>query len=511
MKITVLRPPKIDPSATTPPPGRVLRFDGDAEGLAIDNEARRPWSAVRFLTLFQRRAEAPLELLLLVDGRRRPFDCSTARFSGAAFEGAGGDPRQVAVALARHAPRLVLDRSSFETLRGAAAQPPPADPQVYLAAVQAALGAEAAPQPPDGQLQRPNTPAAPAVAASCPHCGHGRPTGAVKCDRCGVIFAKLERPADDEVAATGRWPADDEAAIDDDTLGLGAIGESRAATSRWGEAFLGADGVAAAVIGILRGHGVRLVMVAAAVLSMWLVVGSAAFLASDAWLWRAAVIGLGAAAAYSHGLLSLSAAIHAVVNQQDWRPRSAFGIGLGRLPWLLPVRMFGVVTVFFGLAAFIVPGFVFALRTVFVETIATIEGKTPEGISWGQVSSNLGDGFRFAVAGHLFTAAGASLACLAVPAFGTAIAAWLELVQPATWVLPSVGLFTVLAIAVLAAAAALTVWASALYVLCRELQDRQGLGLWNAPSGLSAWARAVLIIDLFMVLVILVRASKLDS
>lgn len=525
MKITVLKPPTIDPTATTPPPGRALRVDGDEAGLMIDNEARKPWSSVRFLTLVQRTAESPLALLMLVDGRRRPFDVSTADFSGSAFAECGNDPRRAAVAMLRHAPRAVLDQATVEALRGTLPRPLESDLRAYLAAVQRALQVSDSTGP--GTETGTETRAAPVAAQAdtaapatvvpesrCPHCEHPRPRDARKCDRCGIVFAKLERQIQGDRASDGPdallGDAAGDMAGDDDPFGFGLPESTTQPTSRWGEEFLSADSVAASVIGVLRSDATRLVATAAACLTFWLVVaGTAAWIADGAWRWITIV--LGTIVAYCHVMLSQSHALHARVSDTAWTPGSAWVFGLGRLIRVLPARLVGVAAVVLGLAAFVVPGFVFALRTAFVESMVAIERKTPQGLTWGQVSTNLSDGVRFSVGGHLLVAAFVSLGFIVVPAFGTAIAAWLELVQPATWTLPSVGLFTIVVIALMATAYALTIWSTAVYVLCRALQDYQGPGVWNAPSGLSGWIRVTLIIDLFMLLFVLIRASKLDS
>jgi len=516
MKVTVLHPPPLDPADTTPPPGRVLRFQGDSDGFTVDSDARRPWPAARFLTLYRPKTGDGPRLLLLIDGRRRPLELSAATLGGPLFAALGGDCKQLARAIVRQAPRVMLDRATYDALRGAPTAPLPADPRIYAAALQRALLHA---QPKDTSpvvSQRVSDPrAAPLAAAGanddvarCPHCDHPRDAGKQKCERCGIVFAKLERVAREVGDQALMAPEGDlEPALGSGINALHAAGSDPAA-SRLGETFLSADSVAATVIGLVHAHGVSLMLLALCAIVPWCLLTLGLLVVGRPSVWRTLAIFVFSTIAYVHTVSSITYALHQVAQGRAWSPGAAFKAASRRLLTLVPGRLLALMPMLLGLVAFALPGFVFALRSVFLEVVGTAEQDPPQGISWNQVSSNLSDGFRYTLAAQLGLTTLLLLAMALIPAGVVKIATLLGLLDGAIWLAPS--LATVLA-ALLWAAAALVLWTMVLYVLYRELQDRQGIAMWNSPSGLSLLAKVVLLIDFFLLLAFLVLASRLRA
>lgn len=549
MKVTVLRPPPLDPEDTTPPPGRVLRLHGDADGFSIDSEPRRPWSAARFLCLHQVDPTAGNGgLMLIVDGRRRPLELGASTLEGPAFEGASDDATKLAMCWARQSSGVMIDRATFAAMRGSPIEPMHADARIYAAAVQRALAnASAAPKAssatspapavspglstsatataaaraatPKSTLTPPvsrttgseapgvaATPEADEPAEHCPHCLHPRTAAKAKCERCGVLFAKLGK----EPMPARLTPAehDEDQDEDEDILGLPPAA-SRQADQRAAESFLSADSLVAKLINLAREHGTSLFWLAASVVTTWLLVGIGLLWLADPGPLRGVLLITIAAGAYSHAVSSLTFALHAAARGQAWTHGATWTRGARRLTRLLPARLISLVPIVLGFAAFLVPGFVFSLRSVFLEVVGTVEDNPPMGISWDQVSSNLSEGFRFSVGAQVALAALTALALGLVPACMVGIGATLELIDVVAWLTPSIAMVVPLVLLIAWLAASLSLWAMVLYLLFQELQDRQGAAMWTSPSGLTTLIKIVLLVDLFMLLVVLIRASRL--
>ncbi len=495
--------------------------------------------------------------MLIVDGRRRPFELGASVPAGPAFEGAAEDATKLAMCWVRHGSGVMIDRATFAALRGSPSEPMPADARIYAAAVQRALlnttsssnqasgesaegPAPAVPAPstaapgahglapgpapaaqPAGVPRMPSPELRPVSNASasrgapsptdgptdyCPHCHHPRTAEKPKCERCGILFAKLEK-----TPLPARLPAERaEEDEDDNILGLPS-GASRRAEQVAAESFLSADSIVATMVGLGREHGSALFWLAASVVTPWLAAGIGLLWLAEPSVLRGILLITLAAGGYAHSVSSQTVALHAMTRGQPWTRGEAWSQSFRRLFRLLPARLISLLPIALGLAAFLIPGFVFGLRNAFIEVVGTVEEDPPMGISWDQVSSNLSEGFRFSVGSQIALAALTVFGLGLVPACMIGIGSALELIDVQAWLTPSIAAVVPLVMLITWLAASLVLWTMVLYLLFQNLQERQGAAMWTSPSGLTTLIKVVLLVDLFLLLALLIRASRLAT
>jgi len=178
--------PQIGSGAAIARPNEVAALTGSPEGLVLGPTSVVPFDALRLLTAFHWGGKA--RILMILQGSDHPLIVEMQRIRFGDFPGVVVPqplpdpemiPKRFLQFMCQKSPNLVIDRGTYDYLKGKPLQVIDNGFEAYAGACALRVGLKT------------STPAKPATSRAmvCPKCGRNQPR-AVECVQCGVIVEK---------------------------------------------------------------------------------------------------------------------------------------------------------------------------------------------------------------------------------------------------------------------------------------------------------------------------------
>lgn len=210
-------------------PGGINLNRVDMQGVAFQD--------IALLSVFYRQSISDGQLLLFLNGYKKPFICDSFKINFTEFDGVKGENMQASIRnfiklVQQHNPSLLLDDGTANFVQGKAQTEYSGDINQLTTALATALqqrGIDTAnttkqapptvsPPPPTSTITKPNeikqnTPdktakpvqaeqqSRPAPLMACPKCGSDKTPTQLQCTNCGIIFAKWQQRLEREQSA----------------------------------------------------------------------------------------------------------------------------------------------------------------------------------------------------------------------------------------------------------------------------------------------------------------------